>query len=142
MVSWPKRAFHDSNDHSRVQRMIDRGLLDVLADIPPARLTAPPREKHLLRQAGRDLLTPAVFARTKHPLFAPPLASAGPAIGHRLQAALTDPWWNTQPFFDPACLHNLAATWPAADPTSRRRLDPVLWTVLSFAALGRAFSLT
>jgi asparagine synthase (glutamine-hydrolysing) len=64
-------------------------------------------EKYILREAGRDVVTPELYARPKHPFFAPPLRQ-------KRQGILADPMqmlcedvirssaFADQPFFDPS----------------------------------------
>lgn len=94
---------------------LDTPLVDFALRVPPALKIRNGREKHLLREAVRPLVTEEVAARRKQPFFAPPL---GPPAREALRAA------RLPAFFDRDAVDAL----DVAD-------DPLVWTILSASAL-------
>jgi asparagine synthase (glutamine-hydrolysing) len=94
---------------------LDTPLVDFALRVPPELKIRNGREKHLLREAVRPLVTEEVAARRKQPFFAPPLGTSARAA---LRAA------KLPAFFDRAAVD-------ALDVSD----DPLVWTVLSASAL-------
>jgi asparagine synthase (glutamine-hydrolysing) len=94
---------------------LDTPLVEFALRVPPELKIRNGREKHLLREAVRPLVTEEVAARRKQPFFAPPL---GTPAREALRAA------PLPAFFDRAAVDAL----DVAD-------DPLVWTVLSASAL-------
>jgi asparagine synthase (glutamine-hydrolysing) len=98
---------------------LDTPLVEFAGRIPPDLQIRDGREKHLLREAVRPLVTEEVAARRKQPFFAPPL---GAAAADALRAA------SLPGFF-------------ARDAIRGDVDDPCAWTMLSAAALQERFRL-
>ena len=68
-------------------------------------------EKYVLREATRDVLTPELYTRRKHPFFAPPLRPAArdtaidPLLAH-CEEVIRSPRFAEQPFFEPIKARN------------------------------------
>ncbi len=98
---------------------LDTPLVEFALRIPPELQIREGREKHLLREAVRPLVTEEVAARRKQPFFAPPLGDLGVEA---LRAA------ELPGFFRPGAGKEVVD-------------DPVAWTLLSAAALEEGFRL-
>lgn len=64
-------------------------------------------EKYILREATRDVITPELYARQKHPFVAPPIQQAGEQprkdpLLERCEDIIRSREFDDQPFFDPA----------------------------------------
>lgn len=94
-------------------------------------------EKWLLREALKDALPPAVYARRKHPFTAPPPARfAREFFRDRLTpAALAD-----SPFFDPIAVNRALDRLDTAADSARTAADPALMLVLTSALLQERFA--
>jgi asparagine synthase (glutamine-hydrolysing) len=95
-------------------------------------------EKWLLREALKDVLPPAVYARHKHPFTAPPLTRFAPEFlrDHLSPAALAD-----SPFFDPAAVTRYLDHLAGAAGREQTAADPVLMLVLTSALMQERFGL-
>jgi asparagine synthase (glutamine-hydrolysing) len=95
-------------------------------------------EKWLLREALRDVLPPAVYARRKHPFTAPPLTRFAPGFlrDHLCAAALRD-----SPFFDPAAVTRYLDRLADAPEREQTAADPALMLVLTSVLMQQRFGL-
>jgi asparagine synthase (glutamine-hydrolysing) len=95
-------------------------------------------EKWLLREAVKDVLPPAVYARRKHPFTAPPLTRFAPGFlrDHLSAAALRD-----SPFFDPATVARYLDRLADAPEREQTAADPALMLVLTSVLMQRRFGL-
>lgn len=98
---------------------LDTPLVEFAQRVPPELQIRDGREKHLLREAVRPLVSDEVAARRKQPFFAPPLGTA--AVEALRAAALPDAF--------------------APDAGRREVDDACAWTMLSAAALQERFRL-
>lgn len=117
---------------------LDHLLFDFTCRVPVGLKIRGGVEKWLLREAVKDVLPPAVYARRKHPFTAPPLTRFAPGFlrDHLTPAALGD-----SPFFDPAAV--TAYLDRLADGTEREQTaaDPALMLVLTSVLLQQRFGL-
>ena len=87
-----------------------------------------------LRDALGPRLTPAVRARPKHPFMAPPARD--------LPLELLRGWLHEAPLpLAPGAVQALLTRWPTLSNRERVAWDPVLWTAVSAALLGRRYGL-
>ncbi len=103
-------------------------------------------EKFILREAMKPYLTPAVYAREKHPFMAPPLARETPQkLGELVGDMVHSQSFNTIPFFDADKVRSALSdfTAPASDmePAERIAFEPVMMTILSTAILHEGYKL-
>lgn len=113
---------------------LDHHLFEVARRLPDEAKIRGHEEKHVLREACRDLLTAGVSGRRKHPFFAPPVLARDRA---RLRA------WTAEapPIFDRA---RLEAAWDRLEGASDADLaaaEPALSMVVSATLLARAYRL-
>lgn len=99
-------------------------------------------EKHVLREAARPFVTPAIYQRQKHPFFGPP-AAATP--GTRLYTMAQDTLRSSlkaTPFYNPAAVAGLLDHLPAMNEGARTAVDPVILTMLSVVHLQEGLGLS
>src|SRR5262245_41806734 len=101
------------------------------------------REKHVLREAARDLLIERVYNREKHPFTTPPakvgeqdamLELLGDVVGSRLL--------DEQPIVDAAGVRSLFASLPERTVEQRLALNRLLNLVLSSTLLHERFAMS
>lgn len=99
-------------------------------------------EKHILREAARDVITDTVYRRQKHPFLSPP-ATLNPK--QRLSTFVNDtlrgPVLASIPFFDRGKIVGLLDSLDTMDDGARVAIDQVLMTVVSACVLQERFQL-
>lgn len=94
------------------------------------------REKYVLRQAAKPLVTDTLYQRQKHPFIAPPSASM---MTPRLRACVRDTLGSAAfaslPFFDHARVQTWLDGHAQASPAAQVSAEPVLMTLLTTALL-------
>jgi asparagine synthase (glutamine-hydrolysing) len=101
------------------------------------------REKHVLREAARDVLIEPVYNRQKHPFSTPP-AKVGEndamleLFGDVFASSLLD----DQPIFDPAAVRALFRALPQRPPEERVGVDGLLNRILSLTLMHQRFGMS
>ena len=101
------------------------------------------REKHVLREAARDVLIEPVYDRQKHPFTTPP-AKVGEddamleLFGDVFASSLLD----EQPIFDPTAVRTLFRGLPERTPEERVELDGLWNRVLSLTLMHQRFGMS
>lgn len=99
-------------------------------------------EKHILRKAMNNVVTPTVRHRQKHALLSPPCAADPDVDGHNLvQDILRSHDFERSPFFDAARVRDLLDRLPNMSAADRARHDPCLMMALSTCFLSKEFGL-
>lgn len=119
---------------------LDHELVELVTKIPVALKIRGSSEKHVLREAVRDVVTDPVYRRQKHPFMAPPAtrSSASPFFQF-MQETLRGRALKNVPFYDAREIEKLLDLLPAMDAAGRERVDPLLMTFLSIAKLQEIF---
>ena len=121
---------------------LDHLVAEYAAGIPIHMKVNGMREKHVLREATRDVLIEPVYNREKHPFVTPPakvgeedamLELMGDVFGSRLL--------DEQPIFDAAAVRKLFASLPECTPEERTALDGFWNRVLSFTLMHQRFGM-
>jgi asparagine synthase (glutamine-hydrolysing) len=121
---------------------LDHHVAEYAAGIPIHMKINGMREKHVLREATRDVLIEAVYDRMKHPFTTPP-AKVGEndamleLFGDVFASSLLD----EQPIFDPAAVRSLFGELPRRPPAERTSLDGLLNRVLSLTLMHQRFGI-
>ena len=121
---------------------LDHHVAEYAAGIPIHMKINGMREKHVLREAARDVLIEAVYDRMKHPFTTPP-AKVGEndamleLFGDVFASSLLD----EQPIFDPAAVRSLFRGLPHRTPAERTSLDGLLNRVLSLTLMHQRFGI-
>lgn len=121
---------------------LDHHLFEFARAIPVSLLIREMKEKYVLREAARPLLTDTVYRRAKHPFTAPPTSSTEDGSLNRLmQDCLRSSDMSSVPFFDQGALIALLDSLPHMDEGRRLTLDPVLLMILCAYFLQRHYHL-
>ena len=117
---------------------LDHVLFEFVRRVPVSLKIRGGVEKWLLREALKDVLPPAVYARRKHPFTAPPLARFAPEFlrDHLSPAALAN-----SPFFEPAAVTRYLDRLAGATGREQTAADPVLMLVLTAVLMQERFGL-
>ena len=101
------------------------------------------REKHVLREATRDVIIPAVYDREKHPFTTPP-AKVGE--NDSMLALYNDvfgsPRFDEQPIFDPVAVRSALAAFDDMPDDGRIAVDGFFNRVLSFTLMHERFGMS
>jgi asparagine synthase (glutamine-hydrolysing) len=122
---------------------LDTKVAEYCAGIPIHMKIKGMREKHVLREATRDVIIEAVYDREKHPFTTPP-AKFGEddamleLYGDTLASSLLD----DQPIFDADAARGIFKRFPTAGPAERQVLDGLLNRVLSFSFMHERFGMS
>jgi asparagine synthase (glutamine-hydrolysing) len=122
---------------------LDHELAEYAAGIPIHMKINGMREKHVLREAARDVIIEPVYNREKHPFTTPP-AKVGEddamleLFGDVFASSVLD----EQPIFDPAKVRALFASIPECEPAERTAIDGMLNRVLSMTLLHQRFGMS
>lgn len=122
---------------------LDHEVAEFAAGIPIHMKINGMREKHVLREATRDVLIEPVYERQKHPFSTPP-AKFGEAdamlelFGDVFNSSLLD----DQPIFDAAAVRRLFRELPEQTPEQRVGVDGLLNRVLSLTLMHQRFGMT
>jgi asparagine synthase (glutamine-hydrolysing) len=90
----------------------------------------------------RDVITPEVYDRHKHPFYAPPPRSGNDALSTLCQDVLRSALVNDQPFFDPARVRSMMDYIATLDHAERAPYGGMIMTVVSACILQQRFGLS
>ena len=122
---------------------LDHKLAEFAAGIPIHMKINGMREKHVLREAAKDVIIPPVYNREKHP-FATPPAKVGEEdallelYGDIFASSLLD----EQPIFDATKVRALYASIPKREPAERVEIDAMMNRVLSMTLMHNRFGMS
>jgi asparagine synthase (glutamine-hydrolysing) len=97
------------------------------------------REKHVLREAAKDVLTAEVYDRHKHPFVSPPLHATADCLRDRVEAILRDARFQDQPFFDPRAVTAELDRLRTVEPADYTEPSRGLMMIASVALLQHRF---
>ncbi len=122
---------------------LDHKVAEFAAGIPIHMKINGMREKHVLREATRDVLIEEVYNRQKHPFSTPPTKFGEndamlELFGDVFGSSLLD----EQPIFDPAAIRNLFRLLPEQSPAQRLGIDGLLNRVLSVTLMHQRFGMS
>ena len=121
---------------------LDHYVVEVLCSQPVHQKIHGMTEKHVLREAVRDVITNTVYKRQKHPFLSPP-ATLNPT--EKLSALVNDtlrgPALASTPFFDQKKGITLLDSLPVMDEGARVANDQVLMILVSACILQERFGL-
>ena len=101
------------------------------------------REKHVLREATKDVIIASVYDREKHPFSTPP-AKAGEqdALFELYADTFSSKLLDRQPIFDPAAVRGAFETFKTVPAEERVLLDGLLNRVLSMTLMHERFGMS
>ncbi len=121
---------------------LDHHVAEYAAGLPVRHKIRGMREKHVLREAVRDVVLPEVYDRQKHPFMSPPARRDDDALGAYCQDVLRSKVVEDQPFFDPQRVRALMDGLATSDPDQRAAGEGVVLRVLSTCLLQERFGLS
>jgi asparagine synthase (glutamine-hydrolysing) len=125
---------------------LDHHLVELLSDLPASLKISGMMEKYILREAARPFVTPASYARKKHPFIAPPFGGPSPArFGEMMQDVLRGDTLKSLPFFDRGAVVALldrVLEMDTGDSEERNMLSATLVTVLGTCVMHERFAMT
>jgi len=121
---------------------LDHHLVELVRSQPVSQKIHGMREKYVLREAVRDVITDTVYRRQKHPFLSPP-ATLNPTekLSTFMQDTLRGPVLATIPFFNQKKVVSFLDSLHTMDEGSRVANDQVLMTVVSACVLQERFRL-
>jgi asparagine synthase (glutamine-hydrolysing) len=120
---------------------LDHRVAEFAAGLPVRHKIRGMREKHVLREAVRDVVIPEVYARQKHPFVAPPPQTQDDAMSVLCQDVLRSSHMYDQPFFDPARVRAWMDRVATLEPAERAGLAAPMLVIASTCILQRRFGL-
>ena len=101
------------------------------------------REKHVLREATRDVLIEAVYNRQKHPFSTPPTKAGGPdALRELFADVVGSSLLDDQPIFEPAAVRGTFAAFPGLPPADRMRVEALMNRIISLTLMHQRFGMS
>jgi asparagine synthase (glutamine-hydrolysing) len=120
---------------------LDHLLAEYTARVPVHHKIRGMREKHILREAVKHCVIPAVYDREKHPFSTPPARRDDDAMHRFACDVLASRALDDQPFFEPARVRDLIATLSLLPDRERIGADALLQRVLSTCLLHERFGM-
>ena len=120
---------------------LDHGLFEYANGLPLALLTAPPREKQLLREAMRPHIPDAVYARTKRAFMAPSAVRTEGPLHDFLQDTLRGAALRAVPLLDAGAVAGILDRLPRLADEDRPSVDSLLLMLSSLAVLQERYGL-
>jgi asparagine synthase (glutamine-hydrolysing) len=120
---------------------LDHLLAEYVAHVPVHHKIRGMREKHVLREAVKHCVIPAVYDREKHPFSTPPARSDDDAMHRFACDVLASRTLDDQPFFEPARVRGLLGTLGELPDAERIGADTFVQRVLSTCLLHERFGM-
>ncbi|MEY2760083.1 MAG: hypothetical protein RIR33_3861 [Pseudomonadota bacterium] len=122
---------------------LDHHVAHYAARIPIAMKIKGYREKHVLREAAKDVLIEEVYNREKHPFTSPPAAAGDPMMA-MLADVMASRALDDQPIFDPAkaraAFKEMQTCPPDQRPAHEGRIQRIVSTALMHERFGMSRS--
>ena len=120
---------------------LDHELFEYANRLPVAQLTAPPQEKHLLREAMRPYIPDSVYGRTKRAFMAPSAVGTDGPLHDFLQDTLRGASLRAVPFLDAVAVADTLDGLPHLADEDRPSVDSLLLMLASAAVLQERYGL-
>ena len=121
---------------------LDHKLAEYAAGIPIRMKINGMREKHVLREAARDVIIDPVYNREKHPFSTPPAkVGENDAMLELFGDVFASSMLDDQPVFEPAKVRALFASLPKCEPAERTAIDGLMNRVLSMTLMHQRFGM-
>jgi len=115
---------------------LDHELVELVTRIPVAEKIKAMREKHILREAARPVITDTVYRREKHPFLAPPAAtSKDSSLQEFVRDTLTGSALTDIGFYDRSVVRDLLEQSRVGTPETKAMLDAALMMIVSMTLL-------
>ena len=120
---------------------LDHKVAEFSATIPVHMKINGMREKHVLREAARDVIIDRVYNREKHPFTTPPANHDNDPMFELFEDVFSSAALEHQPIYEPAAVRKLVSTMRASAPEDRFATETVLHRVLSTTLLHERFGI-
>ncbi len=122
---------------------LDHEVAEYAAGIPIHMKINGMREKHVLREAARDVLIESVYDREKHPFSTPPpKLGEDDAMWELFGDVFASSLLDDQPIFEPASVRALFGALPDRTPEERLAADGLLNRILSLTLMHQRFEMS
>jgi asparagine synthase (glutamine-hydrolysing) len=122
---------------------LDHHVAEYAAGIPIHMKINGMREKHVLREATRDVLIEPVYGRQKHPFSTPPTkVGARDALRELFGEVLNSSLLDEQPIFAPAAVRGLFEAFPGLPAGDRMRVDGLMNRIVSLTLMHQRFGMS
>ncbi len=121
---------------------LDHRLFEFARRIPASVLAKEGRQKWVLREVARPLVTDEIYVGRKHGFLAPPSTlRRGNRLNELVEDTLRGRALSTLPFFDGTAVTGLLDRMASMEDHERAALDPLLLMMASLAVLGERWGL-
>lgn len=101
------------------------------------------REKHVLREATRDVIIDSVYNREKHPFSTPPAKSGeDDALLEMYGDVIASSALDDQPIFDPVLVRGAYEAFPTLEPLEAQMFDSFFNRVVSMTLMHQRFGMS
>ena len=120
---------------------LDHKVAEFAAGIPVHMKIKGMREKHVLREAARDVIIERVYNREKHPFTTPPAQSNDDPMLELFDDTFSSAALDNQPIYDPVAVRAMLVALRASAPEKRFAMEGLLHRVLSTTLLHERFNM-
>jgi asparagine synthase (glutamine-hydrolysing) len=121
---------------------LDHKVAEFAAGIPVQMKVKGMREKHVLREATRDVIIDAVYNREKHPFTTPPAQSHDDPMRALFSDVFASAALDDQPVFDPAASRALVEELPTLAPEDRFAAEGIVQRILCTTLMHQRFGMS
>jgi asparagine synthase (glutamine-hydrolysing) len=121
---------------------LDHKVAEFSAGIPIHMKIKGMREKHVLREAARDVIIEPVYNREKHPFTTPPAQRDDDPMFELFEDTFSSEALDNQPVYDPVAVRAMLARLRASAPEERFGMEGLLHRVLSTTLLHERFDVS
>lgn len=126
---------------------LDHQVAEYAAGLPVAYKIRETTEKYVLREATRDVITPELYARQKHPFLAPPLQPAtrtvkADPLRQRCEDIIRSRSFGDQPFFDPVKSVAYLDAVASGDATITSEASAIILRMATFSLMQTRFGVS
>ncbi len=126
---------------------LDHRVAEYAAGLPVSYKIRKMTEKYVLREACKDVITPELYQRQKHPFLAPPMAKSDknnvndPLMQH-CEDVIRSSTFADQPFFDPKKARDLLDSLITADVELVDQTSPLIQRMATMSLMQQRFGIT
>ncbi len=121
---------------------LDHHVAEYAAGLPVAMKVKGMREKHVLREAVKDVVIEPVYNREKHPFATPPAVSSDDPLLTYARDVLAGAAFADQPIYDPVKTRRFIEQLDDKDPADRGPADAVVQRLVSTTLLHERFGMS
>ena len=121
---------------------LDHKVAEFAAGIPIQMKVKGMREKHVLREATRDVIIDPVYNREKHPFTTPPAQHDDDPMRTLFADVFASAALDNQPVFDPAASRALLDELPTLPPEDRFAAEGLIQRILCTALIHERFAMS